>query len=89
MGHADLQTTMRYVHHVPQHDPADRRERIVEAHIAAVRCTPGAHEEEDEEDETAKTALEREVSDGPGRIRTSAQRIMSRDHGLRPSAAAV
>jgi integrase len=24
MGHADIQTTMRYLHHVPQHDDADR-----------------------------------------------------------------
>ena len=24
MGHADIQTTMIYVHHVPQHDAADR-----------------------------------------------------------------
>jgi integrase len=24
MGHADIQTTMIYVHHVPQHDAAER-----------------------------------------------------------------
>ena len=23
MGHADIQTTMVYIHHVPQHDAAD------------------------------------------------------------------
>ncbi len=77
MGQADLQTTMRYVHHVPQHDAADRLERVVEARIAAVGCTSGAREEEDEECDTSETASEREVSDGPGRIRTSDQRIMS------------
>ena len=31
MGHADIQTTMVYVHHVPQHDAADRLGRLVEA----------------------------------------------------------
>jgi integrase len=28
-GHADLQTTMRYAHHVPQHDAADRLSALV------------------------------------------------------------
>jgi integrase len=31
MGHADIQTTMVYVHHVPQHDAADRLTRLVAA----------------------------------------------------------
>jgi integrase len=31
LGHADIQTTMVYVHHVPQHDAADRLGRLVEA----------------------------------------------------------
>jgi integrase len=31
MGHADIQTTMVYVHHVPQHDAADRLGRLVAA----------------------------------------------------------
>jgi integrase len=31
MGHADIQTTMIYVHHVPQHDAADRLGRVVQA----------------------------------------------------------
>jgi integrase len=30
MGHADIQTTMVYVHHVPQHDAADRLSQLVE-----------------------------------------------------------
>jgi integrase len=30
MGHADIQTTMIYVHHVPQHDAAERLSRTVE-----------------------------------------------------------
>ena len=31
MGHADIQTTMIYVHHVPQHDAAKRLSRTVAA----------------------------------------------------------
>jgi integrase len=31
MGHADIATTMIYVHHVPQHDAADRLGRLFEA----------------------------------------------------------
>jgi integrase len=29
MGHADISTTMIYVHHVPQHDAADKLSRLV------------------------------------------------------------
>jgi integrase len=29
MGHADIATTMRYVHHVPQHDAADKLSRLI------------------------------------------------------------
>ncbi len=29
MGHADVSTTMVYVHHVPQHDAAERLGRVV------------------------------------------------------------
>src|SRR5215218_5740130 len=29
MGHADVQTTMLYVHHTPQHDAADRLGALV------------------------------------------------------------
>ena len=31
MGHADIATTMIYVHHVPQHDAADRLSHLVDA----------------------------------------------------------
>jgi integrase len=31
MGHADIATTMGYVHHVPQHDAADRLTRLVDS----------------------------------------------------------
>ena len=30
MGHADIQTTMIYIHHVPQHDAAERLSRLVD-----------------------------------------------------------
>jgi hypothetical protein len=30
MGHADIDTTMIYVHHVAQHDAADRLGQVVE-----------------------------------------------------------
>jgi integrase len=30
MGHADIQTTMIYVHHVPQNDAADKLSRLLE-----------------------------------------------------------
>jgi integrase len=30
MGHANIETTMRYVHYVPQHDAADKLSRLVE-----------------------------------------------------------
>lgn len=29
MGHADIQTTMRFVHHVPQHDAAEKLSRLI------------------------------------------------------------
>ena len=29
MGHADISTTMIYVHHVPQHDAAGKRSGVV------------------------------------------------------------
>jgi hypothetical protein len=31
MGHADIQTTMIYAHHVPQHDAADKLTRLLGA----------------------------------------------------------
>jgi len=34
MGHADIQTTMLYVHHVPQHDAADKLSAALSADIA-------------------------------------------------------
>lgn len=36
MGHADIQTTMIYVHHVPQHDAAERLSQVVSAETGLV-----------------------------------------------------
>jgi hypothetical protein len=33
MGHADIKTTMRYVHHVPKHDAAERFSRFVDGQL--------------------------------------------------------
>jgi integrase len=33
MGHADIQTTMLYVHHVPQHDAADKLSAALSAEV--------------------------------------------------------
>jgi len=40
MGHADIATTMIYVHHVPQHDAADRLYRLVDGTPAGTRWVP-------------------------------------------------
>ena len=34
MGHADIQTTMIYVHHVPRHDAAARLSAVVGEEVA-------------------------------------------------------
>jgi integrase len=40
MGHADISTTMIYVHHVPQFDAADRLSRLVDAAESVPRLRP-------------------------------------------------
>jgi integrase len=42
MGHADIQTTMRYVHYVPKHDAAQRLGRLLDAENLAPRLAPNA-----------------------------------------------
>ena len=40
MGHADIKTTMRYVHHVPKHDAAERFSRFVEGQLGVLPLCP-------------------------------------------------
>jgi integrase len=40
MGHADIQTTMRYVHHVPKHDAAQRLGRLLDGADVAPNVAP-------------------------------------------------
>jgi integrase len=39
MGHSDIKPTMRYVHHVPKHDAAERFSRFVASQTVS-RCVP-------------------------------------------------
>ena len=49
IGHADIQTTMRYVHHVPKHDAAERLGRVLEGKTLPQTLpqtpVPGGHRE--------------------------------------------
>jgi integrase len=40
MGHANIETTMIYVHHVPQHDAADKLSRLVTSAESVPRTVP-------------------------------------------------
>jgi hypothetical protein len=40
MGHADIQTTMRYVHHVPKTDAAQRLGRLLDGENVAPNVAP-------------------------------------------------
>jgi integrase len=42
MGHADVQTTMIYVHHVPQHDAADKLSAALRAGTTPLEFTAAA-----------------------------------------------
>ncbi len=42
MGHADIQTTMRYIHYVPKQDAAQRLGRLVSAENLAPKLAPSA-----------------------------------------------
>ncbi len=77
MGHADIQTTMIYVHHVPQHDAADRLSRLLDRQTdGASGCTVGAREDIDVEGGEDETALESGSEDAGGETRTPDTRIM-------------
>jgi hypothetical protein len=56
MGHADIQTTMIYAHHVPQHDAADKLTRLLGASSPdSTRRTVDARFENDEDAEEAES----------------------------------
>jgi integrase len=77
MGHADIQTTMIYVHHVPQNDAADKLSRLLEASMNEdVGCTPGARAPSEDHPEEAKSADFQGKSDAGGGTRTPDTRIM-------------
>jgi hypothetical protein len=42
MGHRDIQTTMRYVHHVPKTDAAQRLGRLLDGENLAPNLVPSA-----------------------------------------------
>jgi integrase len=61
MGHADIQTTMIYAHHVPQHDAAEKLTRLLEVESPkSTRRTVDAQSKKRTEDEDPKNASEQE-----------------------------
>ena len=77
MGHADIQTTMIYVHHVPQHDAADKLTALLEERTQGRSgCTVGARSASEEDDGDAENAALQAVPDAGGGTRTPDTRIM-------------
>lgn len=70
IGHADIGTTMRYVHHVPRNDAADRL-------TALIGCATGAPSADTAEAEKPETASEQGLSAASTRARTSRPRTSS------------
>jgi integrase len=70
MGHANIATTMRYVHHVPQHDAADRLTALLKSRTEpSVGCTTGASSRSPTSPESSETAQEQRIR----RLRTPAR----------------
>ena len=77
MGHADIQTTMIYIHHVPQNDAAEKLSQLLDASIEdEVGCTPGARSASDDQDENGESRDLQVESDAGGGTRTPDTRIM-------------
>ena len=77
MGHADIQTTMIYIHHVPQHDAAERLSKLLDERIpGAPGCAPGAQSQAGPEPETQETAVLQRFRNAGGGTRTPDTRIM-------------
>jgi hypothetical protein len=77
MGHADIQTTMVYVHHVPQHDAADKLSKLLDARMSdEVGCTPGARSASADDSDGAESGDLQGEEDAGGGTRTPDTRIM-------------
>jgi hypothetical protein len=88
MGHADIQTTMIYVHHVPQHDAAEKLTRLLDGRSPdSARRTVDARFEDEAETRKTKIRLSREIEDAGGGTRTPDTRIMIPLRRLREFAA--
>jgi integrase len=77
MGHADIQTTMVYVHHVPQNDAADKLSRLLEERMSDdVGCEMGAKSGTGEEGADSESPALQEEEGAGGGTRTPDTRIM-------------
>ena len=77
MGHADIQTTMVYVHHVPQHDAADKLSKLLDARMNdEVGCTPGARSASGTDPDEAESGVLQGKEHAGGGTRTPDTRIM-------------
>ena len=87
MGHADIQTTMIYIHHVPQHDAAERLSQLLKDQSqGASGCTPGARTPSEPDTETQETPDFQGEDDAGGGTRTPDTRIMIAPPALRANA---
>ncbi len=82
MGHADISTTMTYVHHVPRMDAADQLSRLVASAESVPRLRPvsgqlGTRSRIRRRHPRPKVTQVLRSSSGPAWIRTRDQRIMS------------
>ncbi len=77
MGHADIQTTMIYVHHVPQNDAADKLSRLLENDTKnEVGCAVGARSSSNDIPQEPESADLQGEGDAGGGTRTPDTRIM-------------
>jgi len=77
MGHADIQTTMIYIHHMPRRDDAFKLSRLLAANISDdVGCAPGARSGFERDGEDADPPHSALPSDAGGGTRTPDTRIM-------------
>ena len=77
MGHADIATTMIYIHHVPQNDAAEKLSELLDARTSdEVGCEMGAKSGTGEEGAASETPATQEETDAGGGTRTPDTRIM-------------